>query len=129
MLRAIRNLIEDLRFPRARFTVEIAGRKVSGRVLTIGALRELTAAGAFDSADAMAEAARVAAMPRAEMADHMDRLITLAAVGLRRPPAWVARRCTSVEVAQVVAAILRASSPMVVPPKEKAAEGSGGPPA
>jgi hypothetical protein len=126
LVRLARNGLEDVLHPRPGFVVEIGGRKLTGRVLPIGRLRELTAAGAFASADAMAELANGSSMPREEQADHLERLILLAAAGLRRTPRWVARRCTALEVAKVVAGVLRASAP---PPPEKKAEGPSGPPA
>ncbi len=121
--RVIANLAEDLFHPRPRFSVEINGRKVTGRLLSIGQLRDLTKARAFDAIDAFANAsARAEPLGPEEQATPLERLIMIAAAALRRPASWVERRCTSEEVAQVVAAVMRASSPA-------AKEGKSGPPA
>lgn len=123
MLRWIRNLIEDFRYPRPGFTVQIGRRAHEGRILTLGQLRELTASGAFGAIDAIARYAKGDVPSAEEQASQLEKVIKLAAAGLRRPERWVARHCTAAEAGAVVAELMKASSPA---PK---AEGPNGPPA
>lgn len=124
MLRWIRNLIEDLLYPRPGFTIQVGRRKLEGRVLNLGELRDLTASGAFGvMADVLAMVKGEKPAPIEEQVKALERVITLAAVGLRRSRGWVARHCTSEEAALVVAQLVKACAP---PAKQ---EGPGGPPA
>lgn len=123
MLRWLRNLIEDFRFPRPGFTVQIGRRMHEGRILTLGQLRELTASGAFGAIDAIARYGKGDVPGVEAQAEQLEKVIQLAAAGLRRSPSWVARHCTAAEAGAVVTALMKASSPA---PK---AEGPSDPPA
>jgi hypothetical protein len=122
MLRLIRNLIEDILHPRPGFVVEVNGRRVKGKLLSLGDWRDLTRCGAWAAVDALSAQApppkgsnkpRPPPMPDAELADCMDRAALVAARGLRRPLAWVMDHLTKDEVFAVVAIVGAVSTPNV----------------